>query len=245
VAEEERDLFLMSALTWSQPGETITAARRLDPEYFDPRALQVAAKLDQHGAKALQEFVKGAWRGNSPEYDPAGTMRVIKTANVQRFELTSDPQEYVAESEAVNTARIPRGSLLITSTGVGSVGRSFAYFGNEELVADGHVTVMPLRCSDIGGAYIIAYLQSPAGRQQIVRLHRGSSRQIEIYPEDLLSLSIPWPAEEDRNTLGKKWLSVLKSVEDSRAYVRSTGQSLDGWFNDYIEVDIDLGTIPY
>jgi hypothetical protein len=235
----------MSALTWSQPGETITAARRLDPEYFDPRVLQVDAELDHHGAEILQKFVIGAWRGTSPEYDPDGTMRVIKTANVQRFELTSDPEEYVVESEAVNAARIPRGSLLITSTGVGSAGRSFAYFGNEKLVADGHVTVMPLRCSDIDGAHICAYLQSPAGRQQIIRLHRGSSRQIEIYPEDLLSLRIPWPTEADRNTIGQKWLSAVKSVEDSRAYVRSTSQSLDIWFNDYIEVDIDLGTIPY
>jgi hypothetical protein len=245
VAEEERGLFHMSALTWSQPGEMITAARRLDPEYFDPRVLQVAAKLDQRGAKTLDKFVMGAWRGNAPEYDPDGTIRVIKTANVQRFELTSDPEEYVAESEAAYTARIPRGSLLVTSTGVGSAGRSFAYFGNENFVADGHVTVMPLRCSDVDGAYICAYLQSPAGRQQIIRLHRGSSRQIEIYPEDLLSLRIPWPAEDDRKMLGEKWLFVLKSVEDSRSRVRSTGQSLDSWFTDYIEADIDLGTIPY
>lgn len=164
---------------------------------------------------------------------------------MQRFELTSDPAEYVAETEAAYLARIPRGSLLITSTGVGSVGRSFVYLSKEKVVADGHVTVMPLRCSNVDGAYICAYLQSPAGRQQIIRLHRGSSRQIEIYPEDLLSLLIPWPAEEDRRMLGQRWLSVVKSVEDSRARVRSTGQSLDEWFNDYIEVDIDLGTIPY
>ncbi|NEA28315.1 hypothetical protein [Actinomadura bangladeshensis] len=217
----------MGAQSWSQAGELVAAAQRLDPEYFDPRVLRVAAAVDRCGSRPLRELVTGAWRGGTPDYDPDGKIKVVKTANVQRFELASEPAEYVGDKEDSDAMLIPRGSLLVTSTGVGSAGRSFVYFGREKLTADGHVTVMPLRCSDTDGAYICAYLQSPAGRQQVIRLHRGSSRQIEIYPDDLLGLQIPWPSGEARQAIGQQWLSAANAVEKSRSSVQSAEAAIE------------------
>jgi hypothetical protein len=209
----------MTALTWSQASDITGNAQRLDPEYFDPRVVSVADMLQQQGGRLLGELVSSACRGTSPEYDPLGNTRVIKTANVQHFELSTTPAEYVFKEQSPQQALIPSSSLLITSTGVGSAGRTFAYFGSEGLVADGHVTILPMKCSKVDGAYICAFLQSPVGRQQLIRLHRGSSRQIEIYPEDLLNLFIRWPASKVRSDIGAQWLSGVNAVEDARSCV--------------------------
>jgi hypothetical protein len=229
----------MSAQAWSEPGKLIATAQRLDPEYFDPRAVTVAAELARRGARMLGGYVNGAWRGISPTYDAEGSIRVVKTANVQRFEISASPAEYVAQDESAMSARIPRGSLLITSTGVGSAGRTFAFFGDDIfLVADGHVTVLPIRCPPTDGAYICAFLQSPVGRQQVIRLHRGSSRQIEIYPEDLLTVPIPWASPEVRRRIADQWLSAVASIEASRTCVRSAEAVIEG-FVGLSETDLD------
>ncbi|MFJ4173083.1 hypothetical protein [Microbacterium sp. NPDC089696] len=80
--------------------------------------------------------------------------------------------------------------------------------------------MIPLTEPPLKAAYICAYLQSPAGRQQILRLHRGSSRQIEIYPDDLLTLEIPSLDTAQEREIGARWLSAVRSVRDARSAVR-------------------------
>jgi type I restriction enzyme S subunit len=219
----------MNVVAWSESGERIVRLRRLDAEYFDPRVAAVTAELLSRGSRKLDEFVTGAWRGAVPEYDPEGTCQVVKTANIKRFEISAAPVEYVAEDRVELSSTIPSGSLLITSTGVGSAGRSFAYFGDDKLVADGHVAVLPLKCDPVDGAYICAFLQSPVGRQQMIGLHRGSSRQIEIYPDDLLTLPILWPALSVRQNIGQQWLAAVRSVEASRSCVSTAVAAIEDY----------------
>src|SRR5687767_10372473 len=105
------------AVNWSEPSRALSSARRLDPEFFDPRVTKVADAVSSFGAVPITEWVSGAARGVSPAYDSSGNTRVIKTAHVHRVELLDAPEEFVAVgTEARGVIPIP--SLLITSTGV-------------------------------------------------------------------------------------------------------------------------------
>jgi hypothetical protein len=220
---------MITMAAWDRPAAGSVQARRLDPEYFNPRVVTVAEALAERGCRRLQDLVRGAWRGVSPRYDPRGDIRVVKTANVQRFEITGTPFSHVHRIEYPNEAIVPPGSLLITSTGVGSAGRSFAFFGIEDLIADAHVAVLPLRCSAVDGAYACAFLQSPVGRQQLLRSHRGSSRQIEIYPEDLLAVPIRWPDRAAREHIAGQWLAAVRAIDAARTSVRSAESLIESY----------------
>lgn len=211
----------MSA-SWSASSTSIGYARRLDPEFFDPRGTEVLTAVEALSSRPLREFASWASRGGSPKYTSDGELRVIKTAHVRRAELVDTPEEFVDRVGPSGdlTPTVPRRSLLVTSTGVGSAGRVFLHLDNTDISADGHVTVIPLSEPPLKAAYICAYLQSPAGRQQILRLHRGSSRQIEIYPEDLLDLEIPSLGAAQEREIGARWLSAVRSVRDARSAVR-------------------------
>jgi type I restriction enzyme, S subunit len=209
------------AVSWSQHSAALFDGRRLDPEYFDPRNSVVADAISGYGSLPITHWVKDVYRGVQPDYDALGGSRVIKTAHVQRVELLEEPRESV-DGRSASKGKIPKNALLITSTGVGSAGRTFFFTADEDLVADGHIAILPMKdgVSPADAAYVCAYLQSPAGRQQIMRLNRGSSRQIEIYPQDLRTLEIPTLPQGLREEIGEEWLSVTEDIRSSRTSVR-------------------------
>ncbi|WP_432486906.1 restriction endonuclease subunit S [Kineococcus sp. SYSU DK018] len=196
----------------------VSMTRRADPEFSDPRVMATATAIEEYGSDALGTFAQGAYRGMGPVYDSQGTVRVIKTAHVRRFELTREPEQFVTEDYATSNSRalIPQNSLIITSTGVGSAGRVFAHQSQEILFADNHITIVPLRDAR-HTAYLAAYLQSPYGYQQLLRLHRGSSRQIEIYPADVLSLQVPRLPDDAVTRIGEQWTKAVSDVRLARA----------------------------
>jgi hypothetical protein len=53
---------------------------------------------------------------------------------------------------------------------------------------------------------------------QMIQRRRGSSRQVEIYPEDILNVLIP-PLADVRKSIAKRWHQAVKNVsQSSRAY---------------------------
>jgi type I restriction enzyme S subunit len=206
------------AIVWTAQASDIGRAGRADPDYFDPRVEEITAELHQMRAEPLGAHVQSASRGVSPDYESDGEVRVIKTANVRRFELGALPAQYVDQGFASANARalIPYGALLITATGVGSAGRTFVKLDHLPMLADGHVTIVAVDNLARAG-YLCAYLQSPVGRQQLLRLRRGSSRQIEIYPEDILSVLVPRLTPERRRSISRRWLKAAERVRASAA----------------------------
>lgn len=216
----------MSFQAWTQSSAAVTAAGRADPEFFAPSIERVTARLREIGATPLSSWATSARRGVGPNYDERGGMRVVKTANIRQFELRGEPDQYVTEefAQANLAALAERNSLLVTSTGVGSAGRAFVNLG-ETVFADGHITI--LTPPDSGtAAYLCAYLQSPVGRQQLIRHHRGSSRQIEIYPSDIMSILVPCLPTRDQAVVADRWLAAVRGVGDSARASAEVGAAI-------------------
>jgi len=234
----------MSSTSWTSEFSAVKTALRLDPEFFDYRSRSVTEALTQSGAVSLGSLVQDVRRGILPEYVNEGEVRVVKTASVRRFEFARSPEAFVSrEFAAMNPrAEVPLNSIVVTSTGVGSAGRAFAHLiesGDDGLVADGHITVMQAPDSE-AAAYITAFLQSPIGRQQILRHHRGSSRQIELYPQDICAVLIPSTSPRWKKSIAERWITAVTSVFESDNAISAAERLIA----DFIGIDADYAQKP-
>jgi type I restriction enzyme, S subunit len=105
---------------------------------------------------------------------------------------------------------------VITSTGMGTLGRVFCNIYNRKYFADGHITILQLK-DESEASLITAILQSPLAAQQFEQRQRGSSGQIEIYPQDILNILIPKLPFEVQENVAKKWKEAVNLIEQSKS----------------------------
>jgi len=102
---------------------------------------------------------------------------------------------------------IEPGDVLLNGTGVGTIGRAAPYLHNFKAIPDNHVTILRPR-KGIDSVYLAVFLNSVAGRLQVEQRLRGSSGQIELYPNDIAEFTV-WDAPSVVQG------EIRKQIEDS------------------------------
>ncbi|SFE00946.1 Restriction endonuclease S subunit [Thermoanaerobacter thermohydrosulfuricus] len=182
--------------------------KRIDPKYFSPQLVIYEKLLYDSKLKLvpLGKLVrKRIRRGVQPQYDKEGEIPVIKTGNVYdgpiKWEKVSKVNIMFYRSN--KDAQVPKNSLVVTSTGEGSWGRT-SISTIEQAIADGHITIVEIDERIIDPYYVCAFLWTPYGKAQYERKVRGSTGQTEIYPMDIETIIIPQLSKEDENEIAKK-----------------------------------------
>jgi type I restriction enzyme S subunit len=172
--------------------QEVGRADRLDAEHFRPDYVRNENLVCAWPTRLLSNVATSIARGMQPQYDEGGHVPVLRTVNVQNGHITETRQEFVAaEFWAKNPrAQVRQGDVLITSTGVGTLGRVTYNPHATPFFADGHITIVR-GVHDYDPQFIALFLQSSVGLALIERRYRGSSGQIEIYPDDIGSIPIP------------------------------------------------------
>ena len=139
-------------------------------------------------------------RGLQPVYQEDGSIPVLRTVNIREDRFSETRQDFVSSEFYWKNPRgqVRKGDILITSTGVGTLGRVAYHFEDKPYFADGHITIVR-GVRGLNPLFVVTFLQSSIGRALIERRQRGSSGQIEIYPADIASILIPQPDEEFQN----------------------------------------------
>ncbi len=194
----------------------INRYERCDAEFFSPSAAALIRKMGKAGCQPLGDFLSSAKRGQAPEYNPAGEIPVVRTANVRELEFSDVRQEYVTKSFFDSAVKGPIGQndLAVTSTGVGTLGRVFCNISGGAYFADGHITILKAE-SGVDVCFLAAVLQSRIGQVQFERWQRGSSGQIEIYPEDICNILVPKLPVDSRRRVSALWRAAVESVQKS------------------------------
>lgn len=163
----------------------------LHPEFFGSDILKFRRKALKDGYVPLERFVGYIKRGTQPSYTKDGTIKVLRSVNVQRYGLNDIRQEYVNKDffDVKKQGQVKYNDVLLTSTGVGTLGRALVVKSKENYFIDGHISIFR-NLKDILPEFLYAYLNSCYGQNQINVLYKGSSGQIEIYPDDLKNLLI-------------------------------------------------------
>lgn len=165
---------------------------RIDAEYFRPEFLLIENKLRSLNAVPLSSIAGYIKRGVQPCYDEDGKIEALRSVNIRSGSISDTRQEYVSDMFFKDNPRgqVGYGDVLIASTGVGTLGRVAYNYRNQPMFADGHITILR-GIEKRNSQFIALFLQSKIGAAMIERRQRGSSGQIEIYPDDIGSLPIP------------------------------------------------------
>lgn len=175
-----RDFTPDDPLTYTRPATAARAAGRLDAQYFAPKHDVVLKRLQDTGSfETVAQLCSIVARGRQPLYAEEGRT-VINSRHVLRNKIViNDGNRRAAASGHL----ICSGDVLVNGTGVGTIGRAAAYLLAEAVVPDNHVTI--LRAVSIDPVYLALFLNCVVGRSQLERMIKGSSGQIELYPDDI------------------------------------------------------------
>ena len=181
-------------LTYTRAASEIFAASRMDAEHFQPkyRALLAHARKCAVRVRRVQEFAAHCERGEQPEYYDDGTLSVITSKHILETGLDYENFARTREDYWTNidfvSARIFQNDILTYTTGA-KVGRTAAYLSDERALASNHVNV--LRVREENPVYVSVAMNSMIGRWQ-TRMCVTGSAQVELYPNDIRSFSIPF-----------------------------------------------------
>jgi restriction endonuclease S subunit len=202
---------------WSPPeplsytaraADALTAAR-LDAQYFRPKYQEAFALLKGRGnAKELGSLVSLNSRGRQPIYADAG-LPVINSKHVRTNHVNLSDDNRFGEIDK-SPVVIKNGDVLLNGTGVGTIGRAAPYLFEHDALPDNHVTV--IRPDKIDPIYLSVFLNSTLGQLQIEQLIKGSSGQIELYPDDIAKIII-WDAPNEVQRAVREALLSAKALE--------------------------------
>lgn len=214
--DAEEILLLAIGLKNWQPPEPLTYIRsccdafssgRLDADHFKPKFAELETYIRATGRfTSLEELLSINTRGTQPDYTETG-LPVINSKHVANTEVRLNEDNRFA-TPGSNALRIKRGDVLINGTGVGTIGRAAPYLHESEALPDNHVTILRPKDGCIDPVYLSIFLNSMAGQYQVDKWLRGSSGQIELYPNDIAQFVV-WIAPDDIQR------SIRKAVDDA------------------------------
>jgi restriction endonuclease S subunit len=172
---------------------------RLDVPYFFPNVKERLTQLYKLSPKLfeLQDLCETINRGKQPKYFEEGEIPVIKTVDIEKNGAIDWENVKFTDTNFFDDnllAQFKEGDILLTSTGVGSLGKISIINQKREGVVDGHITIIRLNSKIAIPKFIYIFLRSELGKIQIERKIRGSTGQIEIYPSDIKTILVPLPS---------------------------------------------------
>jgi type I restriction enzyme S subunit len=182
----------LEPLAYTASAADVLGADRIDAQYFRPLFSEVEARLLATGrAVRLGSILTTNARGRQPLYDNEG-LPVVNSKHVRTNRVILNDNRVA--TEAGSPVIIWNGDVLLNGTGVGTIGRAAPYLHIQRALPDNHVTV--LRTHKVDPVYLAVFLNSLLGRWQIERHIKGSSGQIELYPNDIARIVI-WDAPNE------------------------------------------------
>ncbi len=206
-------------LTYTRPSRDAFAAGRLDAEHFTPKYAELEAHLLATGRfTTLETLLAINERGSQPDYAEGG-LPVINSKHIANGEVRLDDDNRLAIAGS-RGLKIRHGDVLMNGTGVGTIGRTAPYLHVGEALPDNHVTVLRPKAGAIDPVYLSVFLNSLAGQFQVNKWLRGSSGQIELYPNDIGQFLV-WIAPDEIQQ------SIRKAIDDAFAAKRNAIRLLD------------------
>ena len=132
-------------------------------------------------------------RGASPKYNPDGEIPVVKTGHLKNGYIEISQEEFV-DSDFYNSSRrsqLKQGDILIASTGKISLGKIDLLEKEQDLVADGHISIIRINDKKYSRQFFTYFFRNVLGYFQIERDFTGATNQIELYADEISNFQIP------------------------------------------------------
>ena len=169
-------------------------------------------------------------RGVQPSYDDDSKIFAIKTANLKNSYIDFEDAQTVSEEFFANVQRragICKGDVLISTTGVGSLGKVDYYDVNAPAIADGHIAILRVMANSIEPHLLTHLLRSRVAQWQIERLLSGATNQIEIYNDQIANLRLPGVTRDRQQSLFAKVFAIESAITAARTKLRKPANVID------------------
>ncbi len=157
-----------------------------------------------------------------PDYDDS-EIRAVKTATLRNGELDWSESQTVSD-ECFDAARfragLRRDDILISSTGVGSLGKIDLYNIDSPALADGHISIVRLSHGSYEPKLITYIMRHRIVQWQIEQGLTGSTNQIDIYPVQIAALRIPRLDARNRSELLARIEGIKIAITTARSELR-------------------------
>ena len=165
---------------------------RLDFIHYSPK-LDILKKLEKPNFITLEEVAtKPLARGVQPKYNNKGNGIVVKTSSLKNIYLDCDNASKIDfDFSEDKSAILSKNDIVISSTGIKSLGKIDKFNCNVKAIADGHISIISLDESKYDIDFIVYFLRSILGQLQIEKYWSGSSGQIELNIREVGKIVIP------------------------------------------------------
>lgn len=201
VGDEEQEYFFRTGKDQRSPYFAVmpnVSTDRLNYLFHDPRLRLLEDFAQAHATTELGKIVSvPIVRGIQPDYVEDGRVMVIKTVDLKDSYV--DYSHCLRASEACFQkyphARAQENDILISSTGIISLGRVDIFDTEKPAIVDGHISIVRLP-KNYNPQFIAYFLRTQLGKLQFEKWWTGSSGQIEVEPIDLSKFIIPDNSEK-------------------------------------------------
>lgn len=207
---------------WSQKSKFIITKLdinnyRFDFEWFDPRHEAMLKKLNEiardknYKVNTIDFFCK-PFRGKTAEHYVSEGIPILKLRNITGQGINWDTDNILKSFYDDNPSfHLRFNDVLVTSTGVGTIGRVDLFDSNRMCTADGHVAVLRVDDKKLLPQYLVYYLRSIFGQMQMEKFTTGSTGQTELEEDSIGKIVIIFPeSTEEQSNLAK----VAKDLEE-------------------------------
>lgn len=207
---------------WSEaPLSYALQADRFDGDYFRPDDLEAIAQMRQQGATELASLCT-VLNGKTPDdYDEGGNLSVVRSGDLTTPLIYPEcEQPFLRAFSRPGRVRLAQGDVLISSIGMGSIGKISLVVDASSLVTVSEVTI--LRDCKHAPEYLFAYLSSSTGQAQIEREITGATGQQHLLKSKVGKILVPDPPSGIEQHLRESIATVYEKLRLARtAYTKA------------------------
>jgi len=167
---------------------------RFSTRFHNPPTKKLMDFLDSIETLQVKDILlEPVHRGASPKYHPDGEIPVVKTSHLKNGYIDISQEEFV-DSGFYNSSprsQVKQGDILIASTGKVSLGKIDLLNEEQDLVADGHISIIRIDNKKYSSHFFTYFFRSIIGYFQIERDYTGATNQIELYADEISNFQIP------------------------------------------------------
>lgn len=181
---------------------------RLDAEYYSKPLLSLLSSIERFQVKTVEELCS-VESGVTPKYSNEGT-EVIRSGDLSYDEFVN--LDGLLRTKETQTFKVQQKDVLISSIGLGSIGKVCVYDEETERATVSEVLV--LRKCKVNPFYLCAFLRGKFGQYQINREITGATGQLHLLKSNVKKIIIPLIKGIEKNI-------ESKFVEAKKNYVNS------------------------
>lgn len=191
-------------------------ADRFDGDYFRPDDLEVIARMRQQGTTELASLCT-VLNGKTPDdYDEGGNLAVVRSGDlIAPLIYPECGQPFLKVFPRSDRVHLAQGDVLISSIGMGSIGKISLVVKAGNLITVSEVTI--LRNCEHAPEYLFSYLSSSTGQAQIEREITGATGQQHLLKSKVGNILVPDPPDGIEQRLRELIATTYEKQRSARA----------------------------